>query len=123
MRYYVHEVPGRLRIKMPGLKRNKFKCTELECLLESLHGIGSVTANVLTGSVLIQFCPESICSHSILTLLSQEGYIDLTRAISSPQYMEEAVSNIGYAASKALLGLALDKAFEGTPLVLLAAFI
>jgi len=123
MSYYVHEIPGRLRIKIPELKRDHHAALNLKHLLIRLSGVESVSVNTVTGSVVLQFDPRVVASQAILTLLMREGYIDLGRAISNEQYVESAVSKVSRTASKALLGLALDRAFQGTPFALLTALI
>jgi hypothetical protein len=83
----------------------------------------AVSANTVTGSVVAQFDAKRITSHTILSTLSQENYIDLRRTISQQQYLESALSQVGHAASKALLGFALDRALQGTPFAVVTAFI
>jgi NAD/NADP transhydrogenase alpha subunit len=91
--------------------------------LQAVAGVKSTSVNVLTGSLVIQFDLDTVRSESILSLLANENYIDLGRAVTSQQYVERALSNAGKTVSKALLGLALDKAFEGSSLSIIAAFI
>jgi cation transport ATPase len=123
MSYYLHEVPGRLRIQIPSLKRNSQSAQEVRDLLEDLSGIESASVNTVTGSVTVHYDPETIRSRAILSLLSREEYIDVTRAIPSHQYVETALSKAGRVASKALIGFALDRALQGSPLSILTAFI
>ncbi len=123
MSYYLHEVPGRLRIQIPSLKRNFQGAQDVRDLLEYLTGIKSVSVNTFTGSVTVHHDPDIIPSRAILTLLARENYIDVARAIPSHQYMEKALSRAGHVASKALLGFALDRALQGSPLSILTAFI
>jgi len=123
MSYYVHEVPGRLRIRIPSLKRNARFAVEIQTLLKRVPGVTRVSANTMTGSVVVHFDADAVTSHSILSFLSREGYIDLARAVSHEQYVESAVAKVGQVASKPLLGYALDRAFQGTPLALMTAFI
>ena len=121
MSYYVHEVPGRLRVKIPSLKRNPRVALSIQSLLKRLVGVAGVSVNTVTGSVVVHFDARTVTSHSILTLLSHEGYIDLARAMSHQQYVEAAVAKVGREASKALLGYALDRVLQGTPLAVVAA--
>jgi hypothetical protein len=123
MSYYLHEVPGRLRIQIPSLKRNSQRAQDVRDLLEDLSGIESASVNIFTGSVTVHYDPETISSRAILTLLSREEYIDVARAIPSHQYVETALSKAGHVASKALIGFALDRALQGSPLSILTAFI
>ncbi|MGO9567978.1 MAG: HMA2 domain-containing protein [Desulfomonilaceae bacterium] len=123
MGYYLHEVPGRLRIQISSLKRNSQRAQEVQDLLEDLSGIKSTSVNTVTGSVIVHYDPDIVHSRTILTLLSREEYIDVARAVSSHQYVETTLSKAGHLASKALLGFALDRALQGSPLSILAAFI
>jgi Heavy metal associated domain 2 len=123
MSYYLHEVPGRLRIQIPSLKRNAPRAQDVRDLLEDLSGIKSASVNTFTGSVTVHYDPEIINSRAILTLLAREQYIDVARAIPSHQYVETALYKAGHVASKALLGFALDRALQGSPLSILTALI
>ncbi len=120
---YLHEVPGRLRIKIPRIKRNAQKAEELRNLLHSVAGVKSTSVSVVTGSAVIQFDCDLVRSETILNLLVNDNYIDLRKAMTSQQYVEKALSNAGKTVSKALLGLALDKALQGSSLSIIAAFI
>ncbi len=123
MAFYLHEVPGRLRIQIPSLKRNPLRAQEVQDLLEDLSGIKSTSVNTVTGSIIIHYDPDIVHSGTILTLLSREEYIDVARAIPTEKYAEKALANAGHVVSKALLGIALDRAFQGSPLSILTAFI
>lgn len=123
MGYDLHTVPGRLRIKIPGLRRNHRLASELRLRLNSLYGVESTSANTMTGSVLVCYDPGIISNASILTYLSRENYIDLAQSVSSDHHAEDAFARVGQAACKALLGLALDRALKGSPLSILTAFI
>jgi hypothetical protein len=123
MAYYLHDVPGRLRIKIHDLRRNLQLAQDLRRLLNSFSGVESTNANTLTGSVTVHYDPEIISSGSILTFLAGEKYIDLAKTVSSERHMEKTFAQVGQAASKALLGLALDRALQGSPFAILTAFI
>ncbi len=123
MAFYLHEVPGRLRIQIPALKRSPLRAQEVQDLFEDLPGIKSTSVNTVTGSIIIHYDSDILHSRSIMTLLSREEYIDSARAVSSHQYVETALSKAGHVASKALLGFALDRALQGSPLSILTAFI
>lgn len=123
MSYYMHQLPGRLRMKIPVLKRNPQAATRLQNFLEEATGIESTAINTVTGSVLIRFDEKAINHHEIVHLVSREGYIDLAKLITSQQDSEDGFSRAGAFASRALLGLFIEKAFEGSPLALLTALI
>ncbi|MGA8833266.1 MAG: HMA2 domain-containing protein [Desulfomonilaceae bacterium] len=123
MDFYLHRTPGRLRLKIPGLKRNVELADELTLLLCEKRGIHLIKVNALTGSIKVNFDESQVTSDALLNLLSQEGHIDLTKLVSSSRYMDTVFSQAGWVASKAIVGLALDKALEGSSLSIIAALI
>jgi len=123
MSYYVHNVPGRLRVKTPHAKKNPATAAEITNLLESMVGIDSTAVNTLTGSVVINYDSAAVKSDDILALLQRQGYFDMTEARTSEHYFDEAVSRAGGVIGKAIIGIALDKMFEGSALSLLTVLI
>jgi copper chaperone CopZ len=123
MSYHMHELPGRLRVKIPMLKRNETAAQKVQNFLEEITGISSASTNALTGSIVIKFDPTVISSREIVTILTQEGYIDLAKVIAGKPHNADGLSKVGALASKALLGLAVEKTFEGSALSFLTVFI
>lgn len=83
----VHDrVPGRTRINVPGLYRNKQLGTELESRLTVLDQIRLVRANALTGNLLIEYAPRRDSREmpaSIIKLLEAELGCPIIRHIES----------------------------------------
>ena len=123
MAYYLHEVPGRLRVKIPDLKRNPQSAGDIETLLKNLSGIKSISINTVTGSIIVHYDPELVNAEAIINILALEGYIDVAKMISNSQHKETTMGVVAHAASKALLGLVLDRALQGSPLAIVTAFI
>ena len=123
MRYYIHNTPGRLRVRIPALKNNQVNADYLVDLLKQMEGVESTTANPLTGSIVVNYNVNAIRPERILNELSQKGYVDPSRAVTNDQCVEDAICKAGGVVSKALLSLFLEKAFEGTGLSLLTALI
>ena len=95
MSYYVHHVPGRLRVKSPLIKNNETVAAAVKQLLRAVNGVDSVDVNLTTGSCLVNYCPHTTNNGEIICALQDEGYFDLSRAMTNDQYIE-------YMASKAL---------------------
>ena len=72
---YVHTIKGRLRVNVSCIKRNRLLAAELERQLLSLEGINRVTANPVTGNVLIQYDAERLGHGYLLDWLCQQGYV------------------------------------------------
>lgn len=123
MNYYVHDVPGRLRIKTPMVKRSRSSARDVEGLIKQLRGINSIIVNFTTGSVVVLYDREIINSNLILNTLENEGLFDSSKAGSCDQYINEAASKAGQVLGKILFGAFVEKAFEGSALSYLAVFI
>ena len=123
MPYYVHDVPGRLRIKIPSLKRNAIEARKLRALLSRVDGVCSATVNQMTGSILVNYDKNVTHSSELLMLLHRQGYIDAEKVTPSAQMIDREMKKLGKVASKALVGIVLDKALQGSPLSILTAFI
>ncbi|MBF0541633.1 MAG: hypothetical protein HQK91_09330 [Nitrospirae bacterium] len=123
MKYYVHNVPGRLRIKFSELKNDEIGLTRVIERLYKHDIIESATVNSRTGSVLIAYDPASVNHDVILDLLVNEGMIDLSDVICNDKYVKDMVYRTGTSLSKAIAGIFIDVVLEGTPLSLLSVFI
>lgn len=124
MSTYVHSVPGRMRVKIPHMKRNQSTAEELQTVLNQIEGIDSTALNTLTGSVVINYDVRLIGPNRILSALKDKGYVDPSQAIvTNDEVIESAVSKAGGVLGKALLGLLVEKTFEGSALSLLTVLI
>lgn len=127
MSCYLHHVPGRVRIKSPYLKGRPVLAQELEEKVRVLPGIKVVSANALTGSLLVYYDEKRVNAGAITQLVSNETGIDLSTAAHPDQYVDDALAKTGKAVGskigKAILGLVVGQIFEGSPLALLAAAI
>jgi len=123
MTYYLHSVPGRLRVKIPSVKGQPQKAQAVQSLLRGMEGIESISISTVTGSVVVRYDPALLHSDPILSLLKQHDYFDETRAVTLDHAVGEAGSRVGHALSKAFCGWAVGRALEGTSLSFLAVLI
>jgi hypothetical protein len=72
---YVHALEGRLRIKLPEIKRATFKAREVERQLQQFTGVEYVSANPTTGNVLILYNPRVIEQRELFSFLMELGYL------------------------------------------------
>ena len=70
---YLHALDGRLRIKVATLKGSPQKVQEIERQFQTCEGITQVTANPVTGSVLILYDSQQIKQGEILDILKGQG--------------------------------------------------
>jgi copper chaperone CopZ len=123
MGYYMHNVPGRLRIKSPLIKNNKNVADELKKSLSTLYGVATIDINPTTGSVLINYNPKSIKHSDIVNIMQQKGYFDASKAITNDEYIHKAASKAGALIGKSIFSTFTGMALEGTPLSFLAILI
>jgi len=116
MGYYLHQVPGRLRVRTPLIKRNEKKAFDAQSLLKSIHGVRSTLTNTLTGSIVIHYDPKTVDAEAITSILTRFGYFDQAKAITNDQYIHNAASQAGQWAWKALFGAFANTALQGSPL-------
>jgi hypothetical protein len=121
--YYIHDIPGRLRVKSPLIQRNERLAQEVHRLLGSVQGIGSVEVKTVTGSIVVHYNPRLVESRQVVGILTQAGYFDPSKAMTHDQYVCTTVSKAGQVAWKAFFGTFVDRALEGSGLSLLTILI
>jgi len=123
MSYYLHNVPGRLRIKSPLLRRNNEAGDDVRKALSSIPGVAAVDYNYVTGSLLINYNSRTTSQNDIIGLLERKGYFDRKKASGTDGYIQSAAEKTGRFVGKAALGMAIEKAFEGSALSLISLLI
>ena len=123
MSYYCHITPGRLRIKTPIIKQNPVEIEKVRRLLQSLPGIDAFSVNGLTGSITINYSCIETDYQSILKILEENGYYKISQTQEIEHPIETVVSKVGTTLGKAILGAAVEKAFEGSMLSFLALLV
>ena len=73
---YIHALEGRLRIKIPEVKGAPLKAGEVENHLQLLTGMEEVSANTITGNVLILYNPRLVNQEEIISALQELGYLE-----------------------------------------------
>ncbi|MGD9222218.1 MAG: hypothetical protein PVH22_03160 [Desulfobacteraceae bacterium] len=122
MEYYVHYVPGRLRVRIPEIRRDAAKAAKVNCLLD-IYGVDHIKVNHLTGSVLVTFDPCLTDKDELLVLLKDKELFDGSRAITCDEKIRRASDKAVSKFSRAIFGYAVSKALESSGFPLLAAFI
>ena len=123
MSYYIHNVPGRLRLKSPLIKKNVNASYEIRKSLGAINGITTVDINSVTGSLLINYNRKVVRHDDIVNLLERKGFFDKTKAVTHDEYIRGAASKAGSFIGRSVLGTVVGTFLEGTPLALLAMLI
>jgi hypothetical protein len=74
---YVHIIEGRIRIKVPEVKRSVAFARRVEAMFREVPGIEEVRANPITGNVLFLHDPDRIAAREILAALIAAGYMGM----------------------------------------------
>jgi hypothetical protein len=123
MKYYIHHTPGRLRIKIPVIRRKPHRVAKVKALFDDVASIQSLSIKPLTGSVVFYFNPDELNAHQIIALLKANGYFDASNVVTQDEYIEGAAVKAGVSCRKAIFGWAIGRALEANGLSVLAAFI
>lgn len=103
MIHHVHHVPGRLRIRIPALKRNVEKARVLTKALARVSGVQSVEANLLTGSLLVHYDPRVSNAAAVLSAVGIERSSEQPSRTSRAWFEEKmADAMFWYAIEKAV---------------------
>ena len=120
---YMHNIPGRLRVRIPAIRGSSEKARAAQALLMDLEGIESIRANMVTGSIVVKYDPGRFLSQRILSILKENGCFDGTKAFTMNHAIPHTSSKAGKAVGKAFCGWAVGRALEGTGLSFLAVLI
>jgi len=94
MNYYIHDIPGRIRVKSPQIKNNKRAADEVKRLITLFHGVNSVECSLITGSILINYHPDKLHKKEVVDLLSEKGFFDKSKAVTNDKYFESAADHL-----------------------------
>ena len=110
---YVHALEGRLRIKIPEVKGAPSQAREIERHLTSCAGVEEVTANPITGSVLVLYNPRLIGQEEIIFAFQEIGYLE--RSTPKPSggtggntAQEGTLARVTHAVASTLMEIALS---------------
>ncbi len=84
MSHYVHQVPGRLRIRSRAFNCNPSKVRQVESRLKETEGVLDVRHNSRNGSLTIQYDPASGAEPLVLGALTEAGCLPLAKRATPP---------------------------------------
>jgi hypothetical protein len=119
----IHNVPGRLRIKIPSIKQQPLRARKIEALFNRRKGVKMVVANDLTGSLKIQYDPDLVDSEQLLHILAEKNVVDESVWYQNEGDSYALATRITQACGKAVINWALSKTLQSNGLGLLAALI
>jgi len=102
MKYYIHYVPGRMRIESPVLHDNPAKAKEFETFIKGLNGISAIEIHAATGSAIMHFDEKKINCEQLIGILEKNGYFRLAEAETCDERVEKATEKVLEAAEKVI---------------------
>lgn len=68
-------LPGRIRLRVPRERRDEGFVSSLESSLQSIEGVLNVAANILTGSVLVEYDQDRASGDSVVDACRRAGVV------------------------------------------------
>lgn len=126
---YIHDTPGRLRIKIRALKKNDNAARGFKSFLEELDGIRSVCVNLTTGSVTIHYDHQLFDARAILQALQQQGLLEAPLPVpvkaaarsGGNAALDRAVGQAAETLGRAVFDRLMEKAVERAAMAVIAA--
>lgn len=123
MNDYLHNVPGRLRVKIPSVKHQNYKARKLESLFAFRQGIERVRVNALTGSLTIGYDPDQTGVEQLLAVLKENGFLKDDHCPVNAARLGDIAPRVTQAVGKFMVNWAVSKTLESSGLGLLAVLI
>lgn len=120
MSHYIHHVPGRLRVKSPGLKRNTHAAAETRDHMARLHGVESTEVNTVTGSLVIKYDTRLVGGHTLINTLRGLGHLLPHHGRGE---IHSAGAGIGQKVSDTVVNKVLETVIERSATALIAAIL
>ena len=110
MSYYVHNIPGRLRVRSAQLKHHNCNATNLCTVLKTMDGVETTELNKKSGSLIVHYDPSQLTADDILYMTHKAGCLDkiVSRAAQSQSSNTKAGAMIG----NAIFGTVVKKSLE-----------
>jgi copper chaperone CopZ len=110
MSSYLHVMDGRLRVKVPEVRRSVGRARHVEGVLKSLPGVMGVTANPTTGNVLVLFDSDQLTHDDILCVLKKADYLQESAPTTSFQFTARIVDTVSHAVARSVTEALMERA-------------
>lgn len=107
MTHYMHHIPGRLRVRVGGAKRNAQNARALQMAIQDICGVTAVEVNLLTGSVLVRYDPRACDTQALLSIFNRWGHQQGSRSSAQAGRIWERVAET---MARYLIEVALERA-------------
>lgn len=118
MAYYIHSLPGRLRVRSSFIKHYPTQAEVLKRRIASLPGVQSVKINPHARSITVLYHAQELAADTLLEMFEEVGCLE--SALPSRDHSAAAVK-AGEMFGKAVFDVFIAKALERSVVSLLAA--
>ncbi len=119
----VHEVPGRLRVKIPALGGRPDGNEIVQDLFRNIDGIERVTFNRMTGSVVILYDAGSVAPKALLKPLNDHELLPVEPRPTTGSRIPSLTAEVSRFTARELGRFLMAKVLEHNGMGLLAALI
>lgn len=113
---YMHDTPGRLRVRTAALHRNPDRAEAIEKTVKTIGGVSAAAVNLLTGSLTVIYEPGRVTPEEILDVLRSQGLQAVPRRSGSA---DSAVHKAG----REVLYVVLEHVLERSVMAALTALL
>lgn len=118
MGQYIHQTPGRIRLRSKALRcRSEKRARAAELVLSDMDGVQSIRVNPRAGSITIHYDIDRVRQSDLLAALEEVGCMAETSRGS------DGASKVVDRFGKAIVGAVVSQAVERSARTLLTAFI
>jgi len=117
--FYLHVVPGRLKIKGEEFKKRANLKEKLRSELNIFDGIKDIEYNPNTGSIIIWYDQKALSATTILEHLEKVGLLNQKDLLSHEDYLIHTSLNFGKRIGKMLADSLAEPLLGGSSLVFL----
>lgn len=110
MSYYIHSVPGRLRVQASRLRHASCNVQQLCTAFKELSGIQNHKFNRKAGSILVQYDETEVTAQDIMYQMHKAGCLDAQFMMTSNTH--SAANRVGSLLGNALFGTLVKKGLE-----------
>jgi len=117
MSAYIHQVPGRIRVRSNAFRCGSDKAETAERRLRSMAGVRAVRVNPHAASITVHYDPKRVQRSDLLAAMEEVGCLGPSaRTVDGTRQVAEMVG-------KALMGAMIQKAVERSARTLVGALI
>ncbi len=117
--FYLHVVPGRLKIKGEEFKKRANLEEKLKSELNMFDGIKDIEYKSNTGSIIIWYDQKALSATTILEHLERVGFLNQKNLLSHEDYLIHTSLNFGKRIGKMLADSLAEPLLGGSSLVFL----